>query len=283
MTLPVARTAQTTYAFVAANALTLLRLTWLPLLINSLAATFSSLKLIPYLPALESKSPSAIAEALGPALGWILLGLTVPIVMSAVAGVAILRCVVRGDRSVSNRIVHVAFGAPELRMIAVTLLIAVMLFLVSIPLSLLLGLLGTLTSSPLVTTAGSLAVVLVLMIIGARWIMAYPVAAIEDRINFDRAWSLIRTGYASFLILMLSLLLPLLLLDFVTGLLVSPHRAQTLEVMRQEIESKWILLTATGFVINFIVTTVFFTALGIVYRTVTNATDNTGNRARGIA
>jgi hypothetical protein len=265
MPFPLARTAQAIYAFVATNFFILLRLTWLPLLINALAATVSTLKLLPYVPALESKNAAEIAAALGPAAGWILLGLAVPLVMNAVAGVAILRYVVRGDRHVSNRFVHVALGAPELRVIAVTLLIALMMFLISIPLSMILGLISGLTHSGAVMTLGSILLVLFLLTIAARWLMAYPIAALEDRISFDRAWSLMRASYSRFVVLMLCVLLPLAMLDVATDLVIVP-RSDNVETLARAIESRWILITASTFAVNFLATNVFFAALGIIYR-----------------
>jgi hypothetical protein len=256
---------------VISHVVTLLRLTWLPVLITSLAGIYTSVKLAPFVPAIESRNAAEIADAFSNSFGWIALGVLVPLAMNAVVAVAVLRYVIRGDLGAPGMPVHVAFGLPELRVIAVTVLITIALFLISIPLSLLLGLISSATGSPVVAGIGSVAVMLALLITAARWSMAYPVAAVEDRISLDRAWALIRTSYTSFLGFMFTVLLPLVLLDFVMGLLFGPGSADNADVIQQDIVSNWVLLTITGFAVNFFLASVFFTALGVVYRKLTNA------------
>lgn len=266
MSISVARAAQTTYTFVGAHALTLLRLTWLPLVINALASTYTSLRLLPFLPAFEHKNTVAMMSALGPMAGWLLAGLAVTTIMSAVAAVAVMRYVVRGDPGTDNKIVHVALGVPELRVVAVTVMIAAMMFLAGIPFVFLFGLLSSLAASPVVLDVMPFAITAGVLVIGARWMMAYPIAAIEDRISFDRAWSLIRPRYPQFLLLITCLLVPLFVLDTAVQLVVAPNAAGTVVEMRRAIEGHWVVITGWGFVISFLMTTVFFTALGIVYR-----------------
>lgn len=269
MSITVARAAQSTYLFVWTHALTFLRLTWLPLLISSLASTYTSVKLLPFLPALQNKAPAAIVAAAKPIAGWLLFGLGITVIMSAVAAVAVMRYVVRGDPGTDNKVVHVAFGVPELRVIAVTIIIAAMMFLAGIPFVFLFGLISSVTGSPIVFDVMPFAISAGVLIMAARWMMAYPVAAIEDRINFDRAWSLIRPGYPQFLLLIVCLLLPLFILDTAVEFLVAPDTNGTAAQMRAAIEQRWVLITGWSFVINFAMTAVFFTALGIVYREAT--------------
>ncbi len=266
MTISIAQATQTTYRFVGVHLRTLLRLTWLPLLISALASTYTSLKLLPYLPAFEHKDTSAMMASLGPMAGWLVFGLAVTTIMGAAAAVAVMRYVVRGDLGTDNKLVHVAFGAPELRVVAVTIIIAAMMFLAGIPLLFLFGLISTVTASPLVVDIMPFAIAAGVLVMAARWAMAYPVAAIEDRINFDRAWSLLRPRYPQFLLLITCLLMPLFILDTAVQLLVAPDPTGTIAQMRRAVEQNWIVITGWSFVISFLMTTVFFTALGIIYR-----------------
>lgn len=269
MSLPVTTTVQTTYTFVAQHVTTLLRLTWLPLFINALAGVWTSLELMPYVAALTSKDPQQVAAAAGPAAGWIALGLVVWLAMSAVAGVAVLRFVVEGDEAPSDLPVHVAFGLPELRMIAVTALIFLMLFLLSIPMSILLGGATAVSGSSLVTVVGMTAFIFILIMVAARWLMAYPVAAIENKVNFERAWHLVRPFYGSFIGFLMLLWLPLLVLELLTDFLVSPHGVQNMATLRTMMAARWPVLTGAEFFVNFVTSVVFFVALGIVYRIAT--------------
>lgn len=266
MTISVARATQTTYKFVGVHVRTLLRLTWLPLLISALASTFTSLKLLPFLPAFEQRNTEAMMAAAGPMAGWLVFGLGITTVMGAVAAVAVMRYVVRGDLGTDNKLVHVSFGVPELRVIAVTLIIAAMMFLAGIPFVFLFGLISSVTASPLVLDVMPFAITAGVLVMAARWIMAYPVAAIEDRINFDRAWQLIRPRYPQFLLLIICLLLPLFILDTAVQLLVAPDATGTVAQMGRAVEANWVVITGWSFTISFLMTTVFFTALGIVYR-----------------
>jgi hypothetical protein len=97
-------TVQAAYAFVATHTATLLRLTWLPILISASAGTWATLKLLPYRAALQSANPPEVAAALQSVLGWVMLGLLVPVIMSAVAAVAILRYVIRGEAGSATRL-----------------------------------------------------------------------------------------------------------------------------------------------------------------------------------
>jgi hypothetical protein len=270
MSLPVTTTVQTTYTFVAQHITTLLRLTWLPLFINALAGVWTSLELMPYVTALTSKDPQQFAAAAGPAAGWVALGLIVPLTMSAVAGVAVLRFVVNGDDAPSDLpVVHVAFGLPELRVIAVTALIFLMLFLLSIPMSIVLGGATAVSGSSIIAVIGMTAFIFILIVVAARWLMAYPVAAIEGKINFERAWQLIRPYYGSFVGFLLLLWLPLLVLDFLTDFLVAPHGVRDMAALRVMMAARWPVLTGAEFFVNFVANAVFFTALGVVYRIAT--------------
>lgn len=266
MTISIAQAAQTTYRFVGLHVRTLLRLTWLPLLISALASTYTDLKLLPYLPAFERKDTATMMASLGPMAGWLAFGLCMTTIMSAVAAVAVMRYVVRGDLGTDNKLVHVAFGVPELRVTAVTIIIAAMMFLAGIPFVLLFELISTVTASPLVADIMPFAIIAGVLVMAARWMMAYPVAAIEDRINFNRAWMLIRPLYPQFLLLIVCLLLPLFILDTAVQLLIAPDRTETVAQMRGAVEANWVVITGWGFVISFLMTTVFFTALGIIYR-----------------
>jgi hypothetical protein len=205
----------------------------------------------------------------GPVIWWFLGGILLQLAMNAVIAVAILRYVVRGDPGTSDLPVHAAFGWPELRVVAVTVLIILMMFFICIPLSLLFSLIGVVTGSAAVFSLIPLAAA-AMVVISARWLMAYPIAAVENKIDFDRAWSLLRPNYPRFLLLMSAVLVPMVLLDLVAGILIRPSGGDNADLLRQEIENRWMLLTATNFVVDFFVGAVFFTTIGLVYAIVSS-------------
>jgi len=125
-------------------------------------------------------------EALGRAFGWI-FGVAAPIMlaMGAVLNAAVARSVLRPSEKAFG---YVRVGADELRVLATTLILSLVIFVLTMGLYLVLALLGFAAYSSgqgwlwLIVVLGALAAIGLVVWLSVRWSLAVPIAMAEKRI-----------------------------------------------------------------------------------------------------
>lgn len=265
MQLAIVPTCLKVISFIGTNASFFIRLSWLPMTIVALCGTWTSLKILPLMSELSSEDPERIAAVLGSAFIWVFIGLFIPVVMSAVVGAGILRFVVRGEDPTEGRIFHAAFDKPELRLMGVTSLIVLLLFLISVPLSLAVQVASSAIGSSAFNSAATLMMFLALLAISARWFLAYPVAMMSEKIDLSRAREISKPAYVKLVGVLVATIVPILMLDSVVGLALMPGDVDDIEALQQVMADNWVPLTLAEIVINTLLASVFFTTLGVFY------------------
>jgi hypothetical protein len=225
---------------------------------------FFTTRLLPFLPALESGNAGQIASMLLPSRGFIILGLVVPLVMSATAATSILRYIVLGDGRESRSWIHVATGPSIWRLMGVTLILSAILiltaFLVELPMILVAN------AYPPIQAAMPIVIILALIIVASRWLMAYPIAAITGRIDLDAAWALTKPIYGRMLAVVSVTIAGIVLVNFVVNIALVPIYDANPGTLAQFMKHSWPVLALASFASNLFTIASFFTLLGIVYR-----------------
>lgn len=263
----VIETLRLTLTFLASHARTLLRLIWFPVLILALSDVFFTAKLLPFLPAIQSGNVAEIQNSLLPSLGFIALGLLVPLVMSATAATAVLRFVVLGEGKDSRSLLHVATGAPVVRVAGVTIVLSVILILVAFLIAFIVLTIGT--ALPALGALMPMFIFIGLSAIGSRWLLAYPSAAIGGRIDLQGAWVLTKPVYSRIVALVVVAVGFIGLVAIVSGLaesaLISAYGPDPASIAKG-FKERWPFITLVSFLSNLFATASFFTLLGVVYR-----------------
>jgi hypothetical protein len=277
----VLETLRLTLGFFVANAGTLFRLIWFPILILALSDVYFSARLLPLLPAIQSGEVTQVESALRPLLPILALGLLVPLAMTASAGTAVLRFIILGEGARSRQLIYLAPGRPMLRVTGVILILSVIVIAVAMVLALFAGGLATLVPSILKIVPPLF--ILVLTALSTRWLLAFPIAAAAGRIDFAGAWTLSRPIYRSLLALVLVLAGVIIILNFTIEFVLVPRGAASLEAMTQALARRWPLLTLASFASNLFTIASFFTLLGIVYRLRVSESERLAARGRPAA
>jgi hypothetical protein len=260
----VLETLRLTFGFLFANAGTLFRLIWFPILILALSDVYFSARLLPLLPAIQSGNVAQVESVFRPLLPILALGLLVPLAMTASAGTAVLRFIVLGEGAQSRSLIYLAPGRPMLRVAGVILILGVIMIAVVMVLALFAGSLAALVPSILKIVPPVF--ILVLTALSTRWLLAFPIAAAAGRIDLAGAWMLGKSIYRSLLALVLVLAGVIMILNFAVEFALMPHEATSIEALAQTLARRWPLVVLASFASNLFTIASFFTLLGIVYR-----------------
>jgi hypothetical protein len=275
----VLETLRLSFGFLVANAGTLFRLIWFPILILALSDVYFSTRLLPLLPAIQSGNVAEVERVLRPLLPILALGLVVPLAMTASAATAIMRFIVLGEGAQSRALIYLAPGRPMLRVTGVILILSVIVIAVAMVLALFAGSLAALV--PAILKIVPPLFILVLTALSTRWLLAFPIAAAAGRIDFAGAWTLGKPIYRSLLALVLVLAGVIMILNFAVEFALVPRQAASLEALAQMLARRWPLLTLASFASNLLTIASFFTLLGIVYRLRMSESERLAARGRG--
>ena len=203
--IPVVETVSRTYGFLLGDIGTIARLTWAPLLIGSGLSYIYGPQIMDA--ALQSQNDPNAALAQAPA--QFLMGM-VSFVTGIIATVALLRVVIFGDRK-PGLFVYLWFGAAEMRLIIVSVLLFVAVIAGGIALALVMALLGGVaTAVPAasgVVVLAALALVPVLIWAALRLTLISPVVVAENNLGVERSWQLMSGNVLRmFLVLLLTFL-----------------------------------------------------------------------------
>lgn len=289
--IPVVETVSRTYGFLLGDIGTIVRLTWAPLLIGSGLSYIYGPQIMDA--ALQSQNDPSAALAQAPA--QFLMGM-VSFVTGIMATVALLRVVIFGDRK-PGLFVYLWFGAAEMRLIIVSILLFVAVIAGGIALALVMALLGGVaTAVPAasgVVVLAALALVPVLIWAALRLTLISPVVVAENNLGVERSWQLMSGNVLRMFLVLLLTFLPFVIVMVLVTLAViggdmppfpafpatgtgTEPTAQTTEAFRKAMET-WQLgltkatrahfpeLTILGFFGNMIQTALAAGAFGNAY------------------
>jgi hypothetical protein len=190
--IPVVGTISKAYGFLIGEFLTILRLTWAPLLAEALVQYyFGPVTLEATIKAMQTDDQTRMMSV-GPLP--FLLGIVV-VVVNVMVLVALLRVVVSGDRK-PGLFIYAWFGSAELRIIAVALLLGVGFAVAMVGAMIALVVLGMVaTALPVVGIVVVLACIgLIVALIWAamRLSLVGPVIVAESGLGVERSWQLMR-------------------------------------------------------------------------------------------
>ena len=220
--LPVFETAGRAYQFLLRDAGTILRLSWLPMLVVTVVQYFALRAHIGAMrAALEAGNAKALA-GLAPLWGWHFANSVVALVGGAIVAVALHRVILLGDRH-PGRFAHLAFGRVEALFALLPLILLVPTILVTFVVALL-------AAATMPRSFASLFVVLLVwsgfIFVMIRFQPIFPLTVLERRYNFAEAWSLTRGNFWRLLALWVVVLIPVALVASIFSLLTSPLGGQ---------------------------------------------------------
>lgn len=187
--LPVLAIAGRTYAFLRDDAVTILRLSWLPLLI---AAIFQYAVTLGMVEAFNASGGSAnMGQAMEAATGAFalkgLLALLTALFTTAIVAVALHRVILFGERH-PGTFIYFAFGKTEFIFVLILVLVTLVFLLltaVTVPVMVLLW-----NSNTYAVIAAAVAGTLAAIYLLTRISLAFPIAVIRKRILFAESWAL---------------------------------------------------------------------------------------------
>jgi hypothetical protein len=175
-----------------------------------------------------------------------------------------LRFIVLGEGAGVRAPIHVAVGPGVLKVMGVTVVLSAMLIVGALVLALAVKTIAAYV--PALLQLMPALIILSLIAISARWLLAYPIAAITGRIDFEAARILVGPIYRRFLALIMVLAGAIALVDFGLNSAVVPLDAADLGAITAAFVKHWPLITIASFASNLFAIASFFTLLGIVYR-----------------
>jgi hypothetical protein len=260
----VLRTLGLTLGFIAAHAKTLVRLAWFPVLVLSVANVFIRSRLVPLQGAVQSGDPALVEKLLAPELGFVVLYLAVSLATSSTAATAVLRFVAAGEGRSSRAWAYLPPGAPTLRVAGVAFLIGVLSFLVLAMLAILVGMLAAYV--PAIAMVATPLLAIALAAVATRWLLAFPIAAVEGRIDLAGAWALTRPIYRQLLSLVLATTATIMILDVAFDWLLIPRGTTSAKEAAKLMAERWPVAVVARFAANLISIIGMFALIGIVYR-----------------
>jgi len=204
--LPVLETAGRAYQFLLREAGTILRLSWLPLLVVTIIqyfvirAQFSAIR-----SALEAGKVGAMT-GISPMWQWQFLNFVVTIFGTAVVAVALHRVILLGDRK-PGRFAHVAFGRVEMLFALLPIIVMIPIFIVSVLVFVLSAVVFPKSGYAFVLVAVVLLWAAAIFVI-VRLALVFPLAVLEGRYNVSQSWSLTRGNFWRLVGLWLVALIP---------------------------------------------------------------------------
>jgi hypothetical protein len=207
--IPVLDTVSRAYGFLIGEFVTILRLTWAPLLAAAALQYYYGPAIMEAAKAtMETQDPTRMMETMPMQY---LLGVA-QYVAGIIALVALLRVVIAGDRK-PGLFVYFWFGGAELRIIAVTILLLIAAIAAIVGGAIVIGLLAALATA--VPVLGILLViacgVLVFVVIWAalRLSLISPVIVAESGLGVERSWALMRGNAGRMFLILLATFVPL--------------------------------------------------------------------------
>jgi len=194
-TVPVNATISRAYGFLLGEIGTIVRLTWAPLLLGA------GLSYLYGAPAIDGAGK---IEA-NPALFLISL---VMFVTGTMAMVALLRVVVFGDR-MPGLYVYLRIGAPEARLMLVSVLLTIGFIAAMLGATLVLALVGAMAAAvpvvgPLLLLAAIVAVAAALVWVLVRLSLTWPAIVAENNLGVERSWALTQGNAVSMFLVLLA-------------------------------------------------------------------------------
>lgn len=213
--IPVFATVSRAYGFLLGDIPTIARLTWAPLLIGAGLSYLYGPQMMDAAIAAKD-NPDALA-ALAPT--QFLIGVAA-FVTGIMASVALLRVVLFGDRK-PGLVVYLWFGGAELRLVIVTILLAVAVIAAMIGAALVIGLLGVMSSA--VPGMGLLVSIAVFgILIGSvyaalRLTLISPVVVAENNLGVERSWQLMAGNVLRMLLVLILTFVPYFVVAALAG------------------------------------------------------------------
>lgn len=195
--LPVFATVNRAYAFLINDFSTIVRLSWLPLLLATIVQYVAAHAIY--------DSAVAALEARTPPSGdwpsfWESVSGLIGIVGTAIVAVALHRVILFGDRK-PGQFYHIAFGRTE--MLFVALPVAVSLFFLLMSASF------VTVESGAFLAAFSLLLIFTFFYAMVRLELIFPITVVEGQYNFGRAWALTRGNFWRLLMAWIVAMIPL--------------------------------------------------------------------------
>jgi hypothetical protein len=248
--LPVFQTISRAYAFVIAEAGTIFRLSWLPLLIAAAvqyAAVRSGLELI----------RAAVAggqTSVGRFTLWQALGTLIAMIGAAIVAVSIHRLALFGERK-EGKWLNLQFGKVEFLFLVVPMLILMPLMVLFV-----LAFIG----GELFAAAVTFLLIIAGLYLFVRLALLFPLMVVEGRALFRQAWEMSKGNFWRLFGVLILGSLPLILLGVLVGFLagdplaVNPNSEDPKEIIRQLEFS----LTPVSLVTNYVFT-IIGSAIGV--------------------
>jgi hypothetical protein len=267
--LPVFETAGRAYQFLLRDAGTILRLSWLPLLVVTvvqhfvLRAQFAAMRT-----ALEAGN---VAAASGGSWRWQILNFVVTIAGTSIVAVALHRVILMGDRQ-PGRFVHFAFGKTEL-------LFALLPVILLVPAVIVLSLVFGIALVALGKEAAPALVVLMVLAWGAliyvavRLELVLPITVLEGRYKFGDSWNLTQGNFWRIIGVWVVTLIPFVVVAVVLSIVTSPlaglgANAQKVDVLRmfEQMDSLLLFQSVFGYAWSMVVGALTVGVLSYTYK-----------------
>jgi hypothetical protein len=215
--LPVLAVASRVYQFLIGDFGTILRLSWLPLLIVTIV------QYLAFQASLDMVRSAAEAGGLAGSRGtfgfFTIASSLVQLVGTAIVAVALHRVILFGDRK-PGRFLYIAFGKTELLFVLLPFLV----FILFVVLFLLVGFIAALVKPTAVVALILVAIaVMVLVYLGTRLSVIFPIIVVEGRYNFRAAWEATRGNFWRLFGLWLLVIVPVTIVYVAADWLIVPR------------------------------------------------------------
>ena len=206
--LPVLGTVSRAYGFLLGEFGTIFRLAWAPLIVGSALSYFYGGQAIDAAIAAGAGADPASAVAYVPV--QFLIGL-VSFVTGIMAVVVLLQVVIFGDRK-PGLPAYLWLGGAELRLILVSVLLAIAIIAGMVASVIVLGILGAMAAAipalGLVVGIGSIVLFFVVMWAALRLSLIAPVVVAENNLGVERSWAIMRGNALRMFVVMLVTFIP---------------------------------------------------------------------------